>query len=121
VRFCGVFLGVGVSHPAAIDDGGKGLSLPIWCCALAIGAQSVCAAPAATLTQRLVADARDGQLDEFGFFTAALIASGVDDERELTGWLDIYTARRHAVIGAVSRMPIEIGLKRSTPRYMTRS
>ena len=58
------------------------------CCALAIGARAVAAAPGArdTLTQRLVADARDGQLDDFDFLAAALVASGVKDDRELTGW-----------------------------------
>jgi len=50
------------------------------------------------LTERLLDDARDGQLNEFEFVTAALIAGGIDDECELEGWLDRYLDRREGLL-----------------------
>src|SRR5437868_3484575 len=70
------------------------------CCALAIAAQACGAAPdrSAPLTQRLVVDASDGRLDDFSFLAAALVASNVEDECELTGWLELYADQRAAVL-----------------------
>jgi tetratricopeptide (TPR) repeat protein len=72
----------------------------LWWCALGLAACLLAAAPAAaqSLSDRLLADARDGQLDEFEFVSAALVAGGVDDECELGGWLDLYRERRAALL-----------------------
>jgi len=60
---------------------------------------------AQTLTRRLLEDARDGRLVNFEFFAAALIASGVEDECELAGWLDLFTERRAELLSASSEGP----------------
>jgi hypothetical protein len=76
-------------------------------CALGLGAFLLFAAPthAQTLSDRLLADARDGRLDEFEFLAAALIASGVEDECELEGWMDSFTERSAELLNAVSDTP----------------
>jgi tetratricopeptide (TPR) repeat protein len=53
------------------------------------------------LTGRLRDDARDGQLNEFDFVSAALIAGGIDDECELQGWLDRYLDRREGLLSSL--------------------
>jgi tetratricopeptide (TPR) repeat protein len=69
-------------------------------CALGCTALWLAALPAAgqSLPDRLLADAKGGRLDEFDFVAAALVASGVDDECELGGWLDTYFERRTALL-----------------------
>jgi tetratricopeptide (TPR) repeat protein len=75
-----------------------------WRCALVVGAALLWAAPAAgqTLCRQVLVDAQDGRLDRFDFFTAALIASGVEDECELSGWVDEYAHKRWNLVGAIS-------------------
>jgi len=73
-------------------------------CALAL-AWLLLVAPAAlaeSLSDRLLADARDGRLDDLDFVAAALIAGGTDDECELTGWLDSYAEHRSRLLREVS-------------------
>jgi hypothetical protein len=53
------------------------------------------------LDGRLIADARDGHLDEFDFVSACLIASGVNDECELSGWAERYQEREAAALDAL--------------------
>src|SRR5262245_43364452 len=73
--------------------------LRTWCAGAAI-VLALTAPPAAgaDLRERLLDDARDGQLDEFGFLTAALITGGVGDECELEGWLDRYGQCREQLL-----------------------
>jgi hypothetical protein len=52
----------------------------------------------ADVTRRLLDDARDGDLDGFDLPTAALVASGVEDECELAGWLGDYGQKRAEVL-----------------------
>lgn len=75
--------------------------------ALAVGAALLLAAPIAAQSpsQRLLADAGDGRLDDIPFFSAALVASGVDDERELSRWLDSYTQRQTALLSSLADRP----------------
>jgi len=47
---------------------------------------------------RLIADCRDGRLDEVGLFEAALIASGVDNKAELGEWLSMYRPVREQIL-----------------------
>jgi len=77
-------------------------------CALAIAAQASGAAPAcaAPLRQRLVADARDGRLDDFSFLAAALVASGVEDECELAGWLELIADQRATALELAIDTPV---------------
>ena len=56
---------------------------------------------AANLSERLVDDARDGRLDDFDFIAAALIAGGVEDECELSGWLDWHAQRRALLLDSL--------------------
>src|SRR5437016_4158326 len=51
---------------------------------------SVPSARAATLTERLLSDARDGRLEDFTFLSAALIASGALTSDEIQKWLAMY-------------------------------
>src|SRR5438445_396476 len=53
---------------------------------------------AQSLDEQLLADARDGTLDDFDFISAALIASGVADPCELYHWQWQYAERQAAVI-----------------------
>jgi len=78
-----------------------------WRCALVIGAVVAVAAPAnaETLTERLLSDSGDGRLDNFDFVAAALIASGVEDECELGGWLDAYVERRDESLDNIPHGP----------------
>lgn len=78
-----------------------------WQCALALGALAFAAAQsaAADVADRLLADARDGQLDSIDFFTAALVAGGTTDECELSGWVDAYIERRAQVLGTLREAP----------------
>jgi len=62
--------------------------------------------PVADVTRRLLDDAPDGRLDAFDLPTAALVASGVEDECELAGWLsDYYEKRAEALEHARSTLP----------------
>jgi hypothetical protein len=81
-------------------------------CALATGAALYLfaltiarTASAESLTDRVLNDCRDGRLDDIEFSTAALIASGVEDECELAGWITAFAERRDAVVGNVSEGP----------------
>jgi tetratricopeptide (TPR) repeat protein len=81
---------------------------PVWHaswrrCALAVSALllSTASATGQPLVERLLADARGGQLDKLDFVAAALIAGGVADECELSGWIDSYLERRAAVLNAI--------------------
>lgn len=50
------------------------------------------------LTERLLADARDGQLNNFDLFTAALIASGCENADQLADWSRQYTVRSQRLL-----------------------
>lgn len=50
------------------------------------------------LGERLIADCRDGRLDEFGLFEAALIASGVNGKSELRESLGMYRPVREQIL-----------------------
>jgi tetratricopeptide (TPR) repeat protein len=78
-----------------------------WWWALVVGAAAWMAAPAAgeSLQARLLAETRDGRLDRIDFVAAALIAGGVEDECELSGWLDCYAERRSKLLAAISEGP----------------
>lgn len=80
-----------------------------WFCALAFSAANFIAAQAGaeTLTERLVADAQDGQLESFDFLSAALVASGVEGDEELSDWLGDYHQRRAELIEIVLYTPLE--------------
>jgi tetratricopeptide (TPR) repeat protein len=93
-------------EPAPSAEEGKPLSLP-----LSHGEREpqagILARPAAGfdrvtrqtgLGERLIADCRDGRLDEFGLFEAALIASGVDSNAELSEWLGAYRPARAQIL-----------------------
>jgi tetratricopeptide (TPR) repeat protein len=84
----------------------KFASLPSWCrlatCAILLLTASASGQP---LDKRLFEDARDGRLDKFDFFAAALIAGGVVDEGELSGWLDRYMQHRQELLGLVMQQP----------------
>ncbi len=58
-------------------------------------------ARAASATERLLNDARDGQLNDFTFLGAALTASGTDKSTELTKWLDRYEPVRAGILKSV--------------------
>lgn len=79
-------------------------------CALAVAAQGANAAPAeiGPLTDRLVADASDGRLDDFDFLAAALVASGVEDECELAGWLDVYSDSRAKIVSNAAHASVNV-------------
>jgi tetratricopeptide (TPR) repeat protein len=79
---------------------------PPWC-ALALGSLLLLApvALAESLSNRLLAEVRDGRLDELDLVAAALIAGGTHDECELTGWLDSYSERRSRVLREISELP----------------
>src|SRR5688572_14255355 len=68
-------------------------SYAAWRCAV-IAAVCLLAVPglgsAQSLSARLCDDAADGHLDEFDFATAALVASGVESDRTLGAWRDLY-------------------------------
>jgi hypothetical protein len=68
-------------------------------CTWALGACLLASAAGQTLDERLVTDAADGRLDEFDFLSACLIASGVTDECELSGWADSWIQRQTAALG----------------------
>lgn len=61
----------------------------------------------AVLTRRLVADTRDGRLDAFDLVGAALVASGVEDECELAGWLGYYADHRAEALANAALTPGE--------------
>jgi len=76
---------------------------PRWCALALAGLLLVApAVPAESLSDRLLADARDGRLDDLDFVAAALIAGGTNDECELTGWLDSYAQRRTRLLREIS-------------------
>lgn len=54
-----------------------------------------------SLEQQLVADGRDGRLDDFDLLSAALIASGVDQDWELEAWHDSYVIEREAIVAGL--------------------
>jgi len=60
---------------------------------------------AETLTLRLLIDCRDGRLDEIKFSTAALIASGVEDESELADWTAAYAEHSNRVLNRFPEGP----------------
>src|SRR5439155_2149664 len=107
LSFCDVRLGVGLFGGKKVMKVGSIRPMSGWKCALAMTAALLAAAPlsAQTLTRRLLEDARDGRLVNFEFFAAALIASGVEDECELAGWLDLFTERRAELLSASSEGP----------------
>jgi tetratricopeptide (TPR) repeat protein len=78
----------------------RALRVSCWRCALAVCAAAFLAAPVAgqTLSEQLLSDARDGRLERFDFFEAALIASGVEDECELAGWIELYSDKQEEVL-----------------------
>jgi tetratricopeptide (TPR) repeat protein len=78
-----------------------------WQWAVAISAASLLAAPvaAANPSERALHDTRDGRLNEFDFFTVALIAGGVQDECELSGWLDWYAEQRAPLLDSLPEGP----------------
>ena len=51
-----------------------------------------------TLSERLIADAKDGELNQFDYVAAAFIAGGVTDEQELKRCLADYAAKRSQVL-----------------------
>jgi hypothetical protein len=53
----------------------------------------------ATLTERLLSDARDGRLDDFNFIFAALIASGTSTFSDVTLFLDMYEPVKAGILG----------------------
>jgi hypothetical protein len=57
---------------------------------------------AATATERLINDARDGRLDDFTFLSAALTASGAETADDAKKWLAMYEPVR---AGILSRLP----------------
>jgi tetratricopeptide (TPR) repeat protein len=76
-------------------------------CALALAGLLLFApaVPAEPLSDRLLADARDGRLDQLGLVAAAVIAGGTHDECELSGWLDVYAERRSRLLREISERP----------------
>lgn len=54
-----------------------------------------------TLSEQLIADCRDGRVDAFGFFEAALIASGVDSKDELAEWVGMYSPLRKEILASL--------------------
>lgn len=66
-------------------------------------------AAADDLVDRLIGDllgkANDGRLEQIDFVGAALIAGGVADECELSGWLDVYSHHRDALLGSLPSGP----------------
>jgi hypothetical protein len=55
-------------------------------------------ARAATATERLLSDARDGRLDDFTFLSAVLIASGCETMDEAKKWLAMYEPVRAGIL-----------------------
>jgi len=53
---------------------------------------------AATATERLLLDSRDGRLDDFAFLTAALTASGTETADEAQKWLAMYEPVRDGIL-----------------------
>jgi tetratricopeptide (TPR) repeat protein len=76
---------------------------PRWC-ALALSGLLLLGSSALgeSLSDRLLADARDGRLDQLDFVEAALIAGGASDECELNGWLNSYAERRGRLLRDLS-------------------
>jgi tetratricopeptide (TPR) repeat protein len=93
----------------------SGTSVSAWrrSCAAALTALLIAAAPAlgGDLTDRLIDDARDGRLDSFDFPTAALIASGVDNQCELEGWLDRYVTLRERLLQSLPTSDAQQGFE----------
>lgn len=74
-----------------------------WCCALLAAALAGGEAlPAADgLSRRLMEDAEDGRLDQFELISAALVAGGVEGERELAAWSALYRLQRNDALKTV--------------------
>ena len=53
------------------------------------------------LSRQLLADARDGRLDRFDFFSATLIASGIEDVDELAEWGRQYALRSQRLLDSL--------------------
>src|ERR1044072_2105182 len=68
-------------------------------CAARVQAQS--------LSDMLLKDVADGRLDQFDFFTAALIAGGVDEPAELTKCRDDYRQRRGELLARLPHKRLE--------------
>ena len=58
-------------------------------------------ARAASATERLLSDARDGKFDDFPFLAAALIASGAEDAGEVQKWLGMYEPVRAGILSGL--------------------
>lgn len=52
-------------------------------------------------TQRLIADAGDGRLDEIGFLAAALVSSGADNKQDIAKWLSMYEPIRDGIRASI--------------------
>jgi hypothetical protein len=76
--------------------------LSAWGCALvAAGLLGIAVQMRAEgLSERLIRDAADLRVDAFDCAEAALIASGVESERELAPWLDLYRLRTTEILAA---------------------
>jgi hypothetical protein len=74
-----------------------------WRYALALGAAMLLVAPAMAqpLPDRRLDAVGGGRLNGGDFFTAALIASGVEDACELGGWVDCYAERRNQLLSDI--------------------
>src|SRR4051812_23409071 len=72
---------------------------------------SIPSARPATLTERLLSDARDGRLDDITFLSAALIASGAETTEETQKWLAMYEPVR---AGIVAKLPAGTATDRLT-------
>src|SRR5881628_1668904 len=55
------------------------------------------------LTERLLADAADAELQSVSFLEGALIASGAGDEREVASWVKQYRVRRSFLLANLAR------------------
>src|SRR4051812_26342139 len=80
----------------------SGTSVSVWRrrCAATLLMLAMSAVPAigGDLAERLLDEARDGQLDTLDFLSAALIAGGIDDACELEGWHDRYVQSRERLL-----------------------
>jgi hypothetical protein len=78
-----------------------------WALAIAAALAPPAGAVGQNLTERILVDARDGSLDDFDFAVAALIASGVEEQSELAGWIRDYDEKRARLLATISNGPID--------------